>query len=271
VPAAALRAGVQGLRGCVEHDEQQPVVRAGRGVAGQARARDELDEVGGVEVGPGRPDMLCPLQNTLGGGLDLVPPCQCEGSVLLERLVELGQEGALGLAQQTQASSQVSGRGRRRCPASRRASRARLRPLVDRLDEVDPPRECRYSVPTSTPAPLAICSTRGLAAAHDQRSILLGCQSLYGFGPNAGRVDHGLPFSTWSLLKLVDFLVTNEVVHDISHEGLRLLLGEEGVSFQAVKTWKTSTDRATKVRRTGSWSSTPSLTAKRGHGGVTPQ
>jgi hypothetical protein len=32
------------------------------------------------------------------------------------------------------------------------------------------------------------------------------------------------------------------VVDDISHEGLRLLLREEGVSFQAVKTWKTSTD-----------------------------
>jgi len=54
--------------------------------------------------------------------------------------------------------------------------------------------------------------------------------------------DHGLPFSTWSLPKLADFLVTKGVVDDISHEGLRLLLREEGVSFQAVKTWKTSTD-----------------------------
>ena len=32
------------------------------------------------------------------------------------------------------------------------------------------------------------------------------------------------------------------MVDDISHEGLRLLLREEDVSFQAVKTWKTSTD-----------------------------
>lgn len=55
-------------------------------------------------------------------------------------------------------------------------------------------------------------------------------------------VDHGLPFSTWSLPKLADFLVAEGVVDDISHEGLRLLLREEGVSFQAVKTWKTSTD-----------------------------
>ncbi len=55
-------------------------------------------------------------------------------------------------------------------------------------------------------------------------------------------VDHDLPFSTWSLPKLADFLVAQGVVDDISHEGLRLLLREEGVSFQAVKTWKTSTD-----------------------------
>ncbi len=55
-------------------------------------------------------------------------------------------------------------------------------------------------------------------------------------------VDHNLPFSTWSLPKLADFLVAQGVVDDISHEGLRLLLREEGVSFQAVKTWKTSTD-----------------------------
>jgi transposase len=44
-------------------------------------------------------------------------------------------------------------------------------------------------------------------------------------------VDHGLPFSTWSLSKLADFLVAEGVVEDISHEGLRVLLREEGVSF----------------------------------------
>jgi transposase len=54
--------------------------------------------------------------------------------------------------------------------------------------------------------------------------------------------DHDLPFSTWSLAKPADFLVAEGVVDDISHEGLRLLLREEGVSFQAMKTWKTSTD-----------------------------
>ena len=43
--------------------------------------------------------------------------------------------------------------------------------------------------------------------------------------------DHGLPFATWSLSKLADFLVAEGVVDDISHEGLRTLLREEGVSF----------------------------------------
>ena len=54
--------------------------------------------------------------------------------------------------------------------------------------------------------------------------------------------DHGLPFSTWSLSKLAEFLVAEGVVDDISHEGLRALLRNEEVSFQAVKTWKQSTD-----------------------------
>jgi transposase len=54
--------------------------------------------------------------------------------------------------------------------------------------------------------------------------------------------DHDLPFSTWSLSKLADFLVAEGVVDDISHEGLRVLLREEGVSFQRLKTWKTSRD-----------------------------
>jgi transposase len=55
-------------------------------------------------------------------------------------------------------------------------------------------------------------------------------------------VDHGLPFSTWSLSKLAEFLVAEGVVDDISHEGLRVLLREEGVSFQVIKTWKQSND-----------------------------
>jgi len=55
-------------------------------------------------------------------------------------------------------------------------------------------------------------------------------------------VEHDLPFSAWSLAKLADFLVAEGVVDDISHEGLRVLLREEGVSFQRLKTWKQSAD-----------------------------
>ena len=54
--------------------------------------------------------------------------------------------------------------------------------------------------------------------------------------------DHDLPFSTWSLSKLAEFLVAEGVVDDISHEGLRALLREEGVSFQVIKTFKASND-----------------------------
>jgi transposase len=55
-------------------------------------------------------------------------------------------------------------------------------------------------------------------------------------------VDHDLPFSTWSLSKLAEYLVAEGVVDDISHEGLRLTLCEEGVSFQVIKTYKQSND-----------------------------
>jgi len=55
-------------------------------------------------------------------------------------------------------------------------------------------------------------------------------------------LDHHLPFSTWSLTKLAEFLVAEGVVDDISHEGLRAVLRDQGVSFQVIKTWKVSTD-----------------------------
>jgi hypothetical protein len=54
--------------------------------------------------------------------------------------------------------------------------------------------------------------------------------------------DHNLAFSTWSRPNWQSFLVAEGVVDDISHEGLRVLLREEGVSFQVIKTWKQSTD-----------------------------
>ncbi|WP_218020462.1 IS630 family transposase [Rhodococcus zopfii] len=62
-------------------------------------------------------------------------------------------------------------------------------------------------------------------------------------------VEHDLPFSTWSLTKLAEFLVAEGVVDDISHETLRVLLREEGVSFQKVKTWKRSRDPGYAVKK----------------------
>ena len=47
---------------------------------------------------------------------------------------------------------------------------------------------------------------------------------------------------TWSLSKPAEFLVAEGVVDDISHEGLRIMLREEGVTFQPPKTWKGSTN-----------------------------
>ena len=61
--------------------------------------------------------------------------------------------------------------------------------------------------------------------------------------------DHRLPFSTWSLSKLAEFLVAEGVVDDISHEGLRALLREEGVSFQVIKTFKQSNDPEFEVKK----------------------
>lgn len=47
--------------------------------------------------------------------------------------------------------------------------------------------------------------------------------------------EHHLPFSTWSLTKPADFLVAEGVVDDISHEGLRILLREEGCAARKLE------------------------------------
>jgi transposase len=65
--------------------------------------------------------------------------------------------------------------------------------------------------------------------------------------------EHDLPFS-WSLSKLAEFPVAEGMVDDISHEGLRILLREEGVTFQRLKTWKASADPRARPGP-GSWSS----------------
>jgi transposase len=64
--------------------------------------------------------------------------------------------------------------------------------------------------------------------------------------------DHDLPFSTWSLAKLAEFLVAEGWSTITSHEGLRVLLHQQGVSLQRLKTWKQSRDPTLRPRRTGS-------------------
>ena len=44
--------------------------------------------------------------------------------------------------------------------------------------------------------------------------------------------DHRLPFSTWSLSKLAEFVVAEGVVDDISHEGLRLFSERRACRFK---------------------------------------
>jgi transposase len=75
-------------------------------------------------------------------------------------------------------------------------------------------------------------------------------------------VDDDLPFSVWSLAKLADFLVAEGVVDDISHEGLRALLREEGVTFQRLRPGSPPKTRATGPRRPGLSTCTPSPTAR---------
>ncbi|WP_328348297.1 IS630 family transposase [Micromonospora sp. NBC_00421] len=52
----------------------------------------------------------------------------------------------------------------------------------------------------------------------------------------------GQPFSRWSLAELRDYLVAAGYVTTISVETVRRVLHERGVTWQATKTWKASTD-----------------------------
>ncbi|MEQ4306319.1 IS630 family transposase, partial [Plantactinospora sp. B6F1] len=61
----------------------------------------------------------------------------------------------------------------------------------------------------------------------------------------------GRPFSCWSLAKLRDYLIESGYVTTISIETVRQILHERGISWQATKTWKVSTDPdfTSKMRR----------------------
>jgi len=54
--------------------------------------------------------------------------------------------------------------------------------------------------------------------------------------------DLDLPFTVWSLTKLVDYLVRHSVVEQISAETVRQILRANNITWQATKTWKTSND-----------------------------
>jgi transposase len=68
--------------------------------------------------------------------------------------------------------------------------------------------------------------------------------------------DCGLPFTTWSLRKLADFLVTRRIVAKTSANMVGRILRENGISFQRTKTWKESNDPEFASKKSGSRGST---------------
>ena len=98
----------------------------------------------------------------------------------------------------------------------------------------------RDVIRTSTPTGSARCTRSTRAAIRRSSRCRSGGRSRR--SPKSRPDAYDLPFSTWSLAKLAEFLVAEGVAGDISHEGLRMLLREEGVTFQRLKTWKTCKD-----------------------------
>ncbi|MGI0055308.1 MAG: IS630 family transposase [Thermoplasmata archaeon] len=54
--------------------------------------------------------------------------------------------------------------------------------------------------------------------------------------------DLGLPYAQWSLSRLREQAVQRGIVESISEEWLRVILHEDDVSHQSIRTWKTSPD-----------------------------
>ena len=68
--------------------------------------------------------------------------------------------------------------------------------------------------------------------------------------------DCGLPFTTWSLRKLADFLVSRRIVAKTSANMVGRILRENDITFQRTKTWKESNDPEFASKKNGSRRST---------------
>lgn len=62
--------------------------------------------------------------------------------------------------------------------------------------------------------------------------------------------DLGLPFTQWSLSKLQEYVIKEGIVESISHEWVRQILRNVGVSYQRTKTWKESNDPEYELKKT---------------------
>jgi len=65
-----------------------------------------------------------------------------------------------------------------------------------------------------------------------------------------------MPFTTWSLRKLADYLVRRRLVAKTTANMLGRILRENGVTFQRTKTWKESNDPEFAAKKNGSRPST---------------
>lgn len=74
--------------------------------------------------------------------------------------------------------------------------------------------------------------------------------------------DCGLPFTTWSLRKLADFLVARRLVSKTSANMVGRVLRENGITFQRTKTWKESNDPEFAPKKS---ESRPSTRKRRAH------
>lgn len=62
--------------------------------------------------------------------------------------------------------------------------------------------------------------------------------------------DIGLPFTQWSLSKLQESAVKLGIVESISHEWVRKILRNAGITYQRTKTWKQSNDPEFEFKKT---------------------